>query len=54
MTESERGKEMEQEHSTLLCFIYISDTLLHRGRKTWGETEQRDEGNGVNLCVRFV
>lgn len=42
---------MEQECSTLQCFIYISDTLLHIGTRTRGETGEKHWGNGVDVCV---
>lgn len=45
----ERRRGRVRECSTLLCFIYISDTLLHRGAGTCGATE-RERGC---VCVSF-
>lgn len=41
--EVSRWRGMAQECSTLLCFIYISDTLLHRGSRIRGEKEEMDK-----------
>ena len=49
-----RSREAERECSTLMCFIYIADTLLHGGTGTGGEERGGGGGGGgdrVDACV---